>query len=106
MKRRIGMLVLLVSVSFLVLGCATPYPYGALYTGIKSPVAVGGGDVSTYSKIGTAISTSYLGLIATGDASIETAKSNGGITNVKYVDYKAENILGLIGTYTTTVYGD
>jgi len=87
------------------LGCATPYPYGVLYTGIKSPVAAGGGDLS-YSKIGTAVSTSYFGLVATGDASIEAAKSNGGIRTVKFVDYKAENILGIIGTYTTTVYGD
>lgn len=104
MKKTIG-LVAIIAVTLLVLGCATPYPYGALYTGIKSPVAVGSGDLS-YTKIGTATSTSFLGLIATGDASIEAAKANGGIREVKFVDYKSENILGIVGTYTTTVYGD
>jgi len=57
-------------------------------------------------KVGTATATSILGLIATGDASIEAATRNGGITKVKYVDYSVKNILGLFGEYTTTVYGD
>nr|HPL82786.1 TRL domain-containing protein [Candidatus Omnitrophota bacterium] len=63
------------------------------------------GGVS-YSRVGTAKSTSILGLVATGDSSIKTAASNGGIKTIKYVDYDAKNILGLYGEYTTTVYGD
>lgn len=86
-------------------GCATPYPYGAFYTEIKSPIAAGEGNLS-YSKVGTAKSTSILGLVATGDASIKAAAQNGGITRIKYVDYDAKNILGIYGEYTTTVYGD
>jgi len=105
MKTKILLAVIGVGLATMLIGCATPYPYGALYTGIKSPVAVGSGDLS-YSKTGTAVSTSYFGLVATGDASIEAAKANGDIKTIKYVDYKAENILGLIGTYTTIVYGD
>ncbi|MDD3987612.1 MAG: TRL domain-containing protein, partial [Candidatus Omnitrophica bacterium] len=54
----------------------------------------------------TAKSTSILGLVATGDSSIKTAASNGGIKTIKYVDYDAKNILGIYGEYTTTVYGD
>ena len=105
MKKNITYAVILLGIMVLLTGCATPFPYGVLYTGIKSPIAVGDGSLN-YSKIGTSTSTSFLGLIATGDASIETAKANGDIRTIKYVDYKAENILGIIGTYTTTVYGD
>lgn len=96
---------LVLALVFVIGGCATPFPYGIVYTGVNSPIAVGSGNVS-YSKVGTATSKSYFGLVATGDASIEAAKNNGGISEVKYVDYKAENILGIIGTYTTTVYGN
>jgi hypothetical protein len=86
-------------------GCATPFPYGVFYTEVKAPVGVAQGDLS-YSKVGTAKSTSILGMVATGDASIKAAAANGGISKVKYVDYDAKNILGLFGEYTTTVYGD
>ncbi|MCX5706943.1 MAG: TRL-like family protein, partial [Candidatus Omnitrophica bacterium] len=79
--------------------------YGMIYTEIKAPVAVGDGNTS-YSKIGTAKATSILGLVATGDCSIKAAMANGDIKTVKYVDYEAKNILGFIGDYTTTVYGD
>jgi hypothetical protein len=34
------------------------------------------------------------------------AAKNGGITKIQFVDWEADNILGLIGTYTCTVYGE
>ncbi len=86
-------------------GCATAIPAGALYTDVSFPGGVGNGDVA-YSKVGQAACNSFFGLIALGDASIETAAANGGITKIKFVDYKSSNILGIIGTYTTYVYGD
>jgi hypothetical protein len=86
-------------------GCATPYPAGALYTEIKSPVAVGDGGLN-YSKVGMSKATSILGLVATGDASIVAAAQNGNIKNIKFVEYESKNILGLFGEYTTKVYGD
>lgn len=103
MKRAVCLVVvILMGVSLL--GCATPYPYGALYTEIKAPVSATGN--MSYSKVGTAKATSILGLVATGDCSIKTAAENGGIKTIKYVDYEAKNILGFMGEYTTTVYGD
>lgn len=105
MKKRVGLYVVLLALALMVAGCATPFPMGAFYTGIQSPVAAGSGDL-TYSKVGTSVSKSYLSLIATGDSSIAAAKANGNIRVVKFVDYKSENILGIIGTYTTYVYGD
>jgi len=100
MKRFAGLLLVVLFLS----GCATPYPAGMLYTEVAFPVAAGEGGNG--SKVGTAKSTSILGLIATGDASLKTAMTNGGITKVRHVDYNAKNILGLYGEYTTTVYGD
>ncbi len=86
-------------------GCATSLPMGSLYTEVAFPGGAGNGDVA-YSKVGTAKTNSYFGLIATGDGSIEAAVKNGGIRTIKYVDYHSKNILGIIGEYTTTVYGD
>lgn len=89
----------------LLTGCATPFPYGAIYTKIKEPVAVGDTPIIG-AKVGKAMSTSVLGLIATGDASITTAARNGGITKISHVDYEVRNLLGVIGEYTTIVYGE
>ena len=104
MKSKIAYIAILFLVVVVVSGCATPYPYGAFYTEVKSPVAAAG-DIS-YSKVGVAKATSILGLVATGDASIKAAADNGGIKKIKYVDYDSKNILGIYGEYTTTVYGD
>jgi hypothetical protein len=87
-------------------GCASAIPMGALYTEVASPVAVGSGSNLSYSKVGVSKANSYFGLIATGDASIKAAVENGQIGTVKFVDYHSKNILGVIGEYTTTVYGD
>jgi len=103
-KNKIAYISILLLVAVVLSGCATPYPYGAIYTEIKSPVAAGG-DIS-YSKVGVAKATSVLGLVATGDASIKAAADNGGIRKIKFVDYDSKNILGIYGEYTTTVYGD
>ncbi len=88
----------------LLAGCASPVPVGGLFTDITLPVqatsAQGG------SKVGTSQCTSILSMLATGDCSIEAAKANGGITTVTSVDWKANNILGIIGNYTTTVHGN
>lgn len=85
-------------------GCATPFPVGGLYTELDLPIAVtANGEAS---RSGVATCRSVLALVATGDCSIETAKRNGGITDVTHVDWKARNILGVIGDYELTVYGN
>jgi hypothetical protein len=85
-------------------GCATYLPLGLVYTGVKGPIAAA--DCTSYSKVGTAEAKSILGIVATGDNSIQTAARNGGIKKIKYVDYEVENILGIVGKYKTIVYGD
>ena len=88
-----------------VMGCATPFPWGSLYTELKLPVAVTTNS-GTPTKVGTSKCISVLTLIAIGDASIEAAKKDGGITKVHHVDWEVENILGIIGKYKVTVYGE
>lgn len=55
-------------------------------------------------KTGRACATSVLALFASGDASIEAAAKDGGITNVTSVDHESKWTL-LIGEYCTIVHG-
>jgi hypothetical protein len=88
----------------LLAGCAGVTPMtGTLYVDMKGPVAVG--DASGMSKVGTAKATAIIGIV-TGDASIQAAMQNGGITKVHHVDSQVKNILGIYAEYTTTVYGE
>ena len=104
MKRAAVSLFLCVLLAF-VTGCATTYPVGAIYTGVTLPVtATEGAGQAT--KVGTAQCISVLQLVAVGDASIETAKKNGGITKVHHIDWHANNVLGIVGTYKVIVYGE
>ena len=83
--------------------CGAPR-YGLVYTDVSKPLMA---TTATGSKVGTATSTNYLSLYATGDASIDAAKKNGGITTVSSVDEKVHSTYGgLITTYTTTVRGE
>lgn len=86
-------------------GCATNVPVGMVYTGVTLP-ANATSNTGTPSKIGVAECNSVLSLFAYGDCSFDAAKKNGGITKVNHADWKAENILGIFGTYTLTVRGD
>ncbi|WP_120945230.1 TRL-like family protein [Helicobacter labacensis] len=92
-----------VCAGLLLVGCGTSIPVGALYTDVKVPVSGNGGH---HSKRGEASCTSILSLIAMGDCSVETAAKAGGISNIKSVDRKVTNILGIYGRYTTIVKGD
>ncbi len=96
----------LISLSGLVFatGCATYLPLGVVYTEVDLPVAATANQRGP--KKGTSTCKSVLTLLAFGDASIEAAAKNGGITNITHVDWSAENILGIYGVYTVTVYGD
>jgi hypothetical protein len=77
-----------------------------LYTNLKLPVNVTDNVHKASPKVGTAECQSILALVATGDCSIETAMRNGGITKVYHCDWEVENILGIIGKYKITVYGE
>lgn len=77
---------------------------GVIYTDVKSPVAVTDSENST--KVGTAEATSILGIVATGDASVEAAAKSAGITEIHHVDAHSTSILGVFAKYTIYVYGE
>lgn len=104
MKKRIMTLTAIsVAMAFLV-GCASICPIGMAYTEVKLPCEAT--SAAKAFKVGTSECISVLGLVAIGDASIEKAMKNGGITKIHHVDWDAKNILGIYGMYKTTVYGE
>jgi hypothetical protein len=56
-------------------------------------------------KEGKACTTSILGWVSSGDASVAAAKAAGGITTVASVDHSAHQILGIVGEWCTIVKG-
>lgn len=100
--------VILAGLALVTTGCAamsTRAPVtGLLYTGTKSGETATTNHAS--SKEGRACAQSILGLVGTGDASINTAAANGGITRISYVDSESTSILGLYATYCSVVRGE
>ncbi len=85
-------------------GCSTSPLFAAVNVtkwdgGVSNPTV-------TSPKKGEACAMSILGLVAVGDASIEGAKKDGGITKVATVDHSTLNILYLYGQYCTVVHGE
>jgi len=56
-------------------------------------------------KKGTACSSNVLGIVATGDSSVEAAMKNGGLKKVAYADTTYLNILGLYQKGCTVAKG-
>lgn len=56
-------------------------------------------------KHGMSSAESYVGLFARGDASINAAATEGGLTRVTHVDYKAFSVLGVYARIETYAYG-
>ncbi len=88
---------------FILTGCATPMPVGALMTNVTLPIGITSNNAGN--KTGVAKCESFVGLIARGDCSIEAAMKDGNISKVSHMDWEADNLLGLIGKYKLTVYG-
>jgi hypothetical protein len=99
-------LTLAISTAVLLSSCAivkSPV-VGLIYTDVKAPFAVTNNSGS--SKVGTAEATSILGLVAQGDASIETAAKAAGITKIHHIDEHVTGILGVYSKYQLVVYGE
>ena len=103
MKKKIVLLSFLVLPLWLGTGCmgvATP-AVGILITDVKWDGHTSGKQGP---KTGKACAKSVLALVASGDASIEAAAAEGGITNVTSVDHESTWTL-LFGEYCTIVHG-
>jgi hypothetical protein len=107
MKKTVVCLVVALFSVVLLVGCSIVQSpaMGGIFTELKAPLATGP-TTARATKVGTAMATTVLGLVATGDASIETAMRNGGITRIHHVDYQAKSILFFYGEFTTIVYGE
>ncbi len=95
-----------IAIALFASSCATTQSpvSGYIYGNVKGPLAV---TASTgASKVGTSTAKSILGWISSGDASIETAAKQAGITRIHHVDYQSTNILTFYATYTVLVYGE
>lgn len=111
-KYAMGCLLLCLVGAMLVSGCAAgmsspagplaPTP-GVLFADVKGPLIAGD---AAGGKTGTSECVSFLGLVALGDASLETAMKNGGITKVNHADFHTFNILGIYAKITVTVHGE
>ena len=97
-------------------GCATalfpggPTPAGSLVTNVTSPaqsLAVAMDTSAKCTKTGESSAMAILGLFAGGDASIEAAMRNGGITKVHHVDHTVSSfLLGIYLEDKTIVHGE
>ncbi len=87
--------------------CARPpsdLGLATIWTDSQEPWAVT--EASVASKRGEACGENILGVVATGDHSIDAAKRNGGITQVTSVDKDISSILGLYAKVCTVVRGN
>ena len=73
---------------------------GLLYMDVKGPL--GKADGTPGGKSGQACANNIFGIVAAGDATIDSAKKNGGIGDAKTVEYHSRNIIGF-GTFCTVV---
>ena len=83
-------------------------PVASPVTGIIFTETKWGNMVTTETaatKEGKACAQTILGWVATGDASIGTAKQLGGVTKASYVDHTSHNILGFFAEFCTIVKG-
>lgn len=87
-------------------GCSTtPTPKGLLFTSCRGPFYGAASGAKTV-RVGEASSYSLFYLFAFGDASVQKAAREAGITRIHHVDYDDLSFLILFARYTTVVYGE
>ncbi len=106
MKRLILITFACAGLSLLMSGCATTGDFSPNgYAWIRTDKGPGSATFALGDNEGKACAENYLGIYATGDASIQAAKKNGGIKRVATVDYTFTNIIGVYGKVCTIVHG-
>lgn len=87
----------------LLAGCTHAPLVGGIYSDVASGVAATSN--TSGNRVGEACANSWFWLVAMGDASIEAARRNGGITMISSVDQEDKNILFVYQQHCTTVRG-
>lgn len=72
---------------------------------VRAPLSTEG-DFSASSKSGEASSVSILGIVSTGDCSIDAAVKSRGLKKINHIDYGYLNIIGVFQKTTVYVYGE
>lgn len=80
-------------------------PVGMWYNETTFPVDITFGPNDIGPTSGSSDACSVLGLVAWGDASVESAAKSAGIKQIDHVDAYYFNVLGVYMKYETTVYG-
>ena len=94
------------------IGCAGFYQSPVMpaqafvFNDVKAPMDIDFDKTRVPAKRGEASTSNILGLVAWGDASVETAARNGGIKEIQAADYEFMSVLGVYSSYTTIVLGD
>lgn len=90
----------------LLLATATTLP-GCLYADIKTPLDTDLDETRLGDKVGKSSWQGWFWMVATGDAGIQAAAENGGITVIRHADTEMFSVVfGLYIRRTTVVYGD
>ena len=101
MKARIVLALGIAVLGLPIAGCVYSHAGpGALYMNVKGPLGPSEGTPGGNS--GEACANNIFGLFAVGDATIDTAKGNGGVQSAETVEYHSKNIIGF-GTFCTVV---
>ena len=89
-------------------GAGTPPVSGSLYSDVKFNGAPYNSSNAVAAKQSSEkCAQSYLGLVAMGDASVETARADAGISKVAYIDYHRTTISSsLMDTLCVQVAGE
>jgi hypothetical protein len=77
---------------------------GWIYTSVKEGVDID--NTQKMTKMGKACSTNILGIVSTGDSSVQTAKREGNISNVAVMDRDYFSVLGLFSKSCLIVKGN
>lgn len=83
----------------------TQSPISSLVTVTESGVDATGATTGA-SKVGRATARNILGLVAFGDATVQEAAREAGITTIHHVDAESTRIWFFYSQYTTVVYGE
>jgi len=95
-------------IGMLVTGCAANPFFGLAVTKVHAPTVnlTTPVNAAQSAKAGEAYCWNVLGLVALGDASLDTAMKNGGITRIHHVDCRYEVYLGVYSKFTIIAYGE
>src|SRR5579883_3156776 len=105
--KRLVISICCLSTMIIATGCAmaTKSPVtGFWYSDVQDGITATSNQKPT--KVGEACASSILGIVATGDSTIETARANGHISTISNVDNTIFSVLGIYAKYCTIVRGN